>query len=535
MRMNPKEFTGTSDPMVAEGWIKSLEVTFRFMELEDVDRVRCASYTFGGDARLWWEGASVTLDLATLSWTRFREVLFSKYFTESGCHFVPLIANDEVAKLRHFMDGLQSILRRDVTVAGPMTYEVAVSRALTAEQDQRDIENDRQGKRKIQAPHRPPQQQQHKRTFHGPSRSRGQQQQQQQGRVVPRMQEYPVYARCTRRHTGVCMYGSGKCFKCGGTGHLLKDCPQGTLPTQGRVFVLHVAEANPGTMLLTGRIFIGGASTNALIDSGATHSFISETFVNSIKVKTIGLDVAYSVVIPSGEEMAATSVVRDIDLELNGNLVYADLIVLPMPEFDIILGMDWLHKNRVLIDFQRRSVLVRPLGKKQFLFEPHRYFNLLIMISCIQARKLMNRSCRAFIATIISVPEVPSQSVADVPVVRDFSIVFPDDFFGRPPVREVEFSIDPMPGTVPISKAPYRLSPSEMVELKKQIQELLDKEFIRPSFSPWDTGQSSDEQLAKWRQRDAAKGNILYTVSDGIFVIEIGYGFLAAILFEQTY
>ncbi|XP_075496433.1 uncharacterized protein LOC142533510 [Primulina tabacum] len=191
------------------------------------------------------------------------------------------------------------------------------------------------------------------------------------------------------------MYGSGKCFKCGGTGHLLKDCPQGTLPTQGRVFALHAAEANPGTMLFIGRIFIGGASTNALIDSGATHSFISETFANSIKVKMIGLDVAYSVVIPSGKEMAATSVVREIDLELHGNLVYADLIVLPMPEFDIILGMDWLHKNR--------------------------------------ARKLMHRGCRAFIATIISVPEVPSQSVADVPVVRDFSDVFPDDVSGRRP------------------------------------------------------------------------------------------------------
>ncbi|XP_073284841.1 uncharacterized protein, partial [Primulina huaijiensis] len=143
--------------------------------------------------------------------------------------------------------------------------------------------------------------------------------------------------------------------------------------------------------------------------------------------------------------MAATSVVRDINLELHGNLVYADLIMLPMPEFDIILGMDWLHKNRVLIDFQRRSVLVRPLGREQFLFEPDRYFNFPIMISCIQARKLMLRGCQAFIATIISVPEVSSQSVADVPVFRDFSDVFPDDVSCRPPVREVEFLIDLMP------------------------------------------------------------------------------------------
>ncbi|XP_073300541.1 uncharacterized protein [Primulina huaijiensis] len=348
MRMIPKEFTGTSDPMVAEGWIKSLEVTFRFMELEDVDRVRCATYLFGGDTRLWWEGASVALDLATLSWTRFREVFFSKYFTDDALH--------------GWIAG----------VAGPTTYEAAVSRAITAEQDQRDIENDRQG-----------------------------------------------------------------------------------------------------------RIFIGGASTNALIDSGATHSFISETFANSIEVKTIGLDVAYSVVIPFGEEMAATSVVRDIDLEIHGNLVYTDLIVLPIPEFDIILGMDWLHKNIVLIDFQRRSVLVRPLGREQFLFEPDMYFNLPIMISCIQARRLMHRGWRAFIATIISVPEVPIQLVADVPVVRDFSDVFLDDVSGRPPVREVEFSIDLMP------------------------------DRIR-------SDQSSDEQLAKWRQRDEANGSVLYTMSDGI-------------------
>ena len=202
MKMRPKEFLGTSDPMAVEGWIKSLEVIFVFMGLEDGDRVRCATYLFGGDARLWWEGASVALDLTTLSWTRFTEVFYSKYFTdevcarltrefmtlrqgdftvtefirkfERGCHFVPLIANDTGAKLRHFLDGLRPILRRDVRVAGPTTYNVAVSRALAAEQDHNDIDRDCQGKRPVQVPHRPPQQQhQSKRIFHGPSRNRG--------------------------------------------------------------------------------------------------------------------------------------------------------------------------------------------------------------------------------------------------------------------------------------------------------------------------------------------------------------------------
>ncbi|XP_073016635.1 uncharacterized protein [Primulina eburnea] len=513
MKMRPKEFSGTSDPMIAEGWIKSLEVIFEFMELGDADRVRCATYLFSGDARLWWEGASVALNLATLSWICFTEVFYSKYFTEEvrskltiefmtlrqgdstvtefiqkferGCHFVPLIANDAGAKLRHFLNGLRPILRRDVRVDGPTTYDVVISRALTAEQDQLDIERDRQGKRPFQAPHRPPppQQQQNKRPFHGPPGNRGQQQ--QRGRAVPKTFEYPVCSKCTRRHAGVCMYGSGKCYKCGSPDHVLTQCPQRNLPTQGRVFALHAAETNPETMLLTGRIFIAGSVTKALIDSGATHSFISETFANFLKIKTIGLDIAYSVVLPSGEEMAATNVIRDIDLELHGNLVYADLIVLPMPEFDIILGMDWLLRNRVLIDFQRRYVIVRPPGMEQFLFEPDRYFPLPRIIPYVQARKLMHIGCRAFLATFISVPEAPSQSVADVPFVRDFLDVFPEDVSGMPPEREVEFSIELMPGTAPISKAPYRLAPTEMAELKKQIQELLDKEFIRPSFSPW--------------------------------------------------
>ncbi|XP_073061851.1 uncharacterized protein [Primulina eburnea] len=131
-----------------------------------------------GDAKLWWESASVSVNLQTLAWDGFKEVFYSKYFTEEvrsrltrefmtlhqgdsiiaefvrkferGCHFVPLIANDAREKLRHFIDGLRPILRPDVRVAGPTTYAVAVSRVLAAEQDQRDIEVNRQGKRPYQ-------------------------------------------------------------------------------------------------------------------------------------------------------------------------------------------------------------------------------------------------------------------------------------------------------------------------------------------------------------------------------------------------
>ncbi|GKF91869.1 hypothetical protein Tco_0275570, partial [Tanacetum coccineum] len=73
----------------------------------------------------------------------------------------------------------------------------------------------------------------------------------------------------------------------------------------------------------------------------------------------------------------------------------------------------------------------------------------------------------------------------DVPIVRDFPEVFPEDLSGLPPTRQVEFKIDLMPGVAPVARAPYRLAPSEMKELSEQLQELSDKGFIRPSSSPW--------------------------------------------------
>ena len=81
--------------------------------------------------------------------------------------------------------------------------------------------------------------------------------------------------------------------------------------------------------------------------------------------------------------------------------------------------------------------------------------------------------------------ELDTRGPQDVKVVRDFLNVFSEDLTELPPDREVEFTIEVVPRTAPISKAPYRMAPAELTELKKQLQELLDKGFIKPSVSPW--------------------------------------------------
>ncbi|GKF07453.1 hypothetical protein Tco_0041677, partial [Tanacetum coccineum] len=106
------------------------------------------------------------------------------------------------------------------------------------------------------------------------------------------------------------------------------------------------------------------------------------------------------------------------------------------------------------------------------------------VISCIKARKYIERSCHLFLAHVTK-KKPKEKRLEDVPVIRDFPEVFPDDLPGLPPPRQVEFRIDLVPGAAPIARAPYRLAPSEMRELSVLLQELLEKGFIRPSSSLW--------------------------------------------------
>ena len=106
------------------------------------------------------------------------------------------------------------------------------------------------------------------------------------------------------------------------------------------------------------------------------------------------------------------------------------------------------------------------------------------MISAISARWLLQNGCKGYLAHVVDTRSSEAR-LEDVPVVRDFLDVFPDDLPGLPLEREIDFPIDLVPGTAPISLPPYRMAPAELKELKAQFQELVDGGFIRPSISPW--------------------------------------------------
>ncbi|XP_073019322.1 uncharacterized protein [Primulina eburnea] len=149
------------------------------------------------------------------------------------------------------------------------------------------------------------------------------------------------------------------------------------------------------------------------------------------------MGLGFKVAIPSGDQMLTSKIVRNLELRLFKDLVRADLVVLHMPEFDIIPGIDWLSANGASIDFSQRSVSIRPSSGKSFVFEAAINKQIPHIISCLCARKLIKRGCQAFLACFTTAHASISQKLEDVDIVRDFPSVFPEDFSGIPPDREV--------------------------------------------------------------------------------------------------
>ena len=161
-----------------------------------------------------------------------------------------------------------------------------------------------------------------------------------------------------------------------------------------------------------------------------------------------------------------------------------DLLELPLDEFDIIIGMDWLNRHRATIDCHQKKVSLR--GPKGFRVS-YRGFVVrppVKIISSITLKSLLRKE-HPFIMFHIRNTRIVLPQASEIPVIQEYDDVFPDEIPELPPRREVEFSIDLQPGTRPISKAPYRMGLAEMEELKKQLEDLLDKGYIRPSVSPW--------------------------------------------------
>ncbi|CAA0825701.1 Uncharacterized mitochondrial protein AtMg00860, partial [Striga hermonthica] len=254
---------------------------------------------------------------------------------------------------------------------------------------------------------------------------------------------------------------------------------------QARVYTITHDEAanNAGTM--SGMLSISNVPVYALCDTGATHSFISTRCLEALSVSNVCPCDPLEVSLASGRTIISDSMIPSLPVSIGGHILEASVYVIEMRDFDVILGMDWLSRYRADIRCQERKVILFPVSDRPVVFFGVKSRTVPRVISSMQARKSLSKgSCQGYLVSMVSEDD-SERTPEQVSIVCEFLDVFPDELPGGPPDRQVEFTIDLVPGAGPVSKAPYRMTPKELQELKAQIQELLRLDFIRPSVSPW--------------------------------------------------
>jgi len=184
-----------------------------------------------------------------------------------------------------------------------------------------------------------------------------------------------------------------------------------------------------------------------------------------------------------GQAMISEGQVCGIPVSIKGIEMSVDLIIIPLEKHEVILGMDWLGKYKATLDCHRGKVRFEREGGK-LEFQGIRPASGKLVVSAVQAERMLQNGCEAYLATITTTDGGTSSELEDIPVAKDFADVF-QSLSGVRPDRSDPFTIELEPRTAPLSKAPYRMAPPEMAELKKQLDDLLEKGFIQPSSSPW--------------------------------------------------
>nr|GEW12109.1 putative reverse transcriptase domain-containing protein [Tanacetum cinerariifolium] len=221
----------------------------------------------------------------------------------------------------------------------------------------------------------------------------------------------------------------------------------------GQAYALRDGDKNLGPNVVTGTFLLNNRYARVLFDSGYDKRFVNVNFSRLIDIEPVKVDHSYEVELDNGRVVSTNTILRGCALNLVNQLFEIDLMPNELVTFDVIIRMDWLILHDAVVLCGKKEVHV-PLKKKT------------LVVKVIEKEPTKRR-------------------LKDVPVICKFPDVFIEDLLGLLPPLQVEFEIELVPGATPMARAPYRLAPSEMKELAKQLQELSDKGFIQPSSSPW--------------------------------------------------
>ncbi|XP_071686869.1 uncharacterized protein [Rutidosis leptorrhynchoides] len=255
-------------------------------------------------------------------------------------------------------------------------------------------------------------------------------------------------------------------------------------PPDARAFQMSVDTATETDDAITGMFLINSSLARVLFDCGANCSFMSVTLCDKLKLPINVLSEPLRIEVSDRRTVPVTTYVSGVTIEIDGNEFPMTCLIMPIPSFDVVLGIDWLSNHKASIKCDKKiNQFPFANGTRAVAQGEWGGFNC-PLISMMKAKKSLAKGCDSFLAYVIDAKK-EKKSVSDILIVSEFPEVFPDQLSGLSPVREVEYKIELLPGSTPVAKAPYRLAPSEIHDMMSQIQELLDRGFIRPSSLPW--------------------------------------------------
>ncbi|XP_052172232.1 uncharacterized protein LOC127788161 [Diospyros lotus] len=472
--LRPPVFKGRigDDPSSTEYWLEQIKKLLQHLQCSEEEKVRCATYTLEEEAGRWWRSTERSMirsqqereeedeDAPMYTWAGFKEEFNAKYFPKSWKEERIW----EFMRLRQMDEMSQVLSGWDIE-----TYKEALHRALTIERNltRAKIINSEEG-RKDGKP----------------------------GSSITRPRDDGKSPRCKRKHPGkMCVL---RCYGCGEEGHIRRNCPkikatpqagyQGKVvcynygqpghisrdclkrqkmePPSGsaqnvhpdRVYNLTCEDAEADPAVIEGTLFFSNTPVHALIDPGATHSFVSHASVEGLKLEPRELGYQMVIATPMGSTLRTTVGCRGCIFNMGGENFKIDLVVLDIQDFDIIIGMDFLSLHEAKIDCKSKTVSLPKSNGEWITFQG-------------QGRKIRRERGVTLQALQIAKPESRKKSLEleSVRVVKEYPKVFPEELPGLPPQREIEFSIDLVSGTQPISIPPYKMAPAKMRELKEQL------------------------------------------------------------------
>ncbi|XP_052726015.1 uncharacterized protein LOC128194444 [Vigna angularis] len=491
LQHHPAKFSGKCLPDEADQWLRDMERIFNAKRCPDENRLAFTEYLLTGEASHWWASMRAILTDAQnlITWEVFRSKFYEEYFPDSvrfakKVEFLQLVqggmsvseytnkfkhlvrfntmATSEEWQCRKFENGLRSDLKVLISSLCIRTFPAMVERAKVLEKNMVEAERHKKQQQVVRGPIMLRNNVNQRKTPYArpnqPSNASGSQ------ALVSVGQGNVTCFQCGGPHyRSSCpqLVGGKFCARCRRSGHLESECNMGGRavmrpPNAGR------NQPRGGRAQAVGRVY---AITGAEAASSAEREMQFDLVVST----------------PAAGELRTSTVCIRCPIVVEGRSYKVNLICLPLKELEVILGMDWLATSRILID----------CGKKELIFPEENEEELSVTLGQLKEDIMEGAICFLIMThedqefrSVVKGRSFKGDSNGRS-VVDEFPDVFPEEIPGLPPPREVEFTIDLVTTAAPISVQPYRMALAELIELKKQIEELLDKQFIRPSVSPW--------------------------------------------------